>query len=266
MCMKAQFQSTLPARGATRWDRRNIRYYKGISIHAPCTGSDTRLTAWICRDSSFQSTLPARGATRAREPNRAEGGISIHAPCTGSDISVPAFATIWSYFNPRSLHGERHRFLNSSAVMPISIHAPCTGSDVHEPVEQHRPEFQSTLPARGATGESSSSEHRGTSNFNPRSPHGERPAIGDILPCPRRISIHAPRTGSDSLKMPLSIRIRHFNPRSPHGERLGGKLHEDAPFNFNPRSPHGERLADELLQVALHIDFNPRSPHGERRY
>ena len=225
MCMKAQFQSTLPARGATRWDRRNIRYYKGISIHAPCTGSDTRLTAWICRDSSFQSTLPARGATRAREPNRAEGGISIHAPCTGSDISVPAFATIWSYFNPRSLHGERHRFLNSSAVMPISIHAPCTGSDisvpafatiwsyfnprslhgerhrflnssavmpisihapctgsdVHEPVEQHRPEFQSTLPARGATGESSSSEHRGTSNFNPRSPHGERLAQNAVV-------------------------------------------------------------------------------------
>ena len=238
-----------------------------ISIHAPCTGSDSLGQA---EHTILQRDFNPRSLHGERhEIDRMDMPgflISIHAPCTGSDISVPAFATIWSYFNPRSLHGERHRFLNSSAVMPISIHAPCTGSDVHEPVEQHRPEFQSTLPARGATGESSSSEHRGTSNFNPRSPHGERPAIGDILPCPRRISIHAPRTGSDSLKMPLSIRIRHFNPRSPHGERLGGKLHEDAPFNFNPRSPHGERLADELLQVALHIDFNPRSPHGERRY
>ena len=33
------------------------------------------------------------------------------------------------------------------------------------------------------------------------------------------ISIHAPRTGSDSLRL-MQIKLRlHFNPRSPHGER-----------------------------------------------
>ena len=56
--------------------------------------------------------------------------------------------------------------------------------------------FQSTLPLRGATSRlcaSWVSKH----NFNPRSPYGERQGV----PAPeihRRISIHAPLTGSDS--------------------------------------------------------------------
>ena len=56
--------------------------------------------------------------------------------------------------------------------------------------------FQSTLPARGAT----------TLRLN----------------APRiiRISIHAPRTGSDgSLSTNFDKRYFYFNPRSPHGER-----------------------------------------------
>ena len=55
--------------------------------------------------------------------------------------------------------------------------------------------FQSTLPARGATSFFAQiSQSR--SNFNPRSPHGER-------------------LSTDSAK---SAKI-DFNPRSPHGER-----------------------------------------------
>ena len=80
------------------------------------------------------------------------------------------------------------------------------------------PTFQSTLPARGATSVRLSII-QASSNFNPRSPHGERPAtdaatLGALLfqstlPArgattrsieadgKREISIHAPRTGSD---------------------------------------------------------------------
>ena len=58
----------------------------------------------------------------------------------------------------------------------------------------------------------------------------------------RKISIHAPRGGSDGLaKVPIK-KQEDFNPRSPWGER-----HDHRPY------PHGHR------------DFNPRSPWGERR-
>ena len=56
-----QFQSTLPARGATR------------------TATHKR------RRERFQSTLPARGATAVAAPAALHGAISIHAPRTGSD-------------------------------------------------------------------------------------------------------------------------------------------------------------------------------------
>ena len=56
------------------------------------------------------------------------------------------------------------------------------------------------------------------SDFNPRSPHGER-----------HNRVH-------------HIQWRHnFNPRSPHGERRFRALQELAACDFNPRSPHGER-------------------------
>ena len=100
-------------------------------------------------------------------------------------------------FNPRSPHGERPR------VTRIS----CDWG-----------EFQSTLPARGATAVFPG-RVPGLIYFNPRSPHGERPgharqngetkvfqstlpargATEDIETVQQlvRISIHAPRTGSD---------------------------------------------------------------------
>ena len=55
--------------------------------------------------------------------------------------------------------------------------------------------FQSTLPARGAT--------------------VRRQPLRRVL----RISIHAPRTGSDALSAVFSGVSENFNPRSPHGER-----------------------------------------------
>ena len=78
-------------------------------------------------------------------------------------------------------------------------------------------------------------------NFNPRSPHGERPTSANER-----------------------IEKNDFNPRSPHGERPFPCLAARAYSNFNPRSPHGERPLVERLKIRLNQDFNPRSPHGER--
>ena len=124
--------------------------------------------------------------------------ISIHAPRTGSDA---------------------YGALQLVAGAIISIHAPRTGSDFR--FVQHLVcalLFQSTLPARGAT-VLSLAELAVSSDFNPRSPHGERP-----------FGLGAIRAGAD------------FNPRSPHGERRCKPVSaESCDLYFNPRSPHGER-------------------------
>ena len=60
---RERFQSTLPARGATRTGNRTERMVK-ISIHAPRTGSDLR-TKCLLDAIIFPSTLPEPGATRS---------------------------------------------------------------------------------------------------------------------------------------------------------------------------------------------------------
>ena len=177
--------------GAIRAKRRTI------SIHAPRTGSDAgrcpsslqsadfnprsphgeRRRAMICRASArkFQSTLPARGATGAF--NR--------------------WAASWSYFNPRSPHGERPvRHTPGSALLsdfnPRSPHGerlapPSTISATLS--------FQSTLPARGATG-CSTTKSRGLLFQSTLPARGATSHQGEDFRCVL-ISIHAPRTGSD---------------------------------------------------------------------
>ena len=100
--------------------------------------------------------------------------------------------------------------------------------------------FQPTLPARGATRRRRVRYCRPV-YFNPRSPHGERPADPAPGTATPEISTHAPRTGSDAMHTRRTVQQADFNPRSPHGERrhASGSAAESA--DFNPRSPHGER-------------------------
>ena len=58
-------------------------------------------------DNQFQSTLPAWGATKQEYINNAPLSISIHAPRMGSDCAGRTIGLSYSYFNPRSPHGER---------------------------------------------------------------------------------------------------------------------------------------------------------------
>ena len=57
-----------------------------------------------------------------------------------------------------------------------------------------------------------------------------------------KISIHAPREGSDGATVSRSSMLDYFYPRSPRGERRKGHGlgHKSGP-NFYPRSPRGER-------------------------
>ena len=159
-------------------------------------GSDGGGSSMTVLSGRFQSTLPAWGATLNQIPIFAHPLISIHAPRMGSDLLV---------------------------------HVTMDIADI---------QFQSTLPAWGATEVTLRS--LSTSNFNPRSPHGERPGPGYQL-----------------------LRCIHFNPRSPHGERHNTMAGRCRWIHFNPRSPHGERPRKALTQTVMGY-FNPRSPHGER--
>ena len=263
VCKRGQFQSTLPARGATI--RGNFqKLARLISIHAPRTGSDERIYQHLTFTHGFQSTLPARGATSStfadllgsahfnpRSPHgerragesrlRRADSISIHAPRTGSDRSGAGRTAVHL---PISIHAPRtgSDIINNSTfeTIKISIHAPRTGSDRES-------------PAHGA----------GLHYFNPRSPHGER---------------HAPHQ-----RRPSAF---DFNPRSPHGERRRVAAARTAAHIFQSTLPARGATsaicflpAGNLFQSTLPargatrgtaavrrrlIYFNPRSPHGER--
>ena len=175
LCCQAEFQSTLPARGATI----------------------TRLMPYSVE--KFQSTLPARGATRSLpSPSRCRN-ISIHAPRTGSDadarhgaaraeisIHAPRTGSDWRRasgrfapcdFNPRSPHGERQG-LTLKAVRKEIFQStlPARGATLVKFAPGFVFRFQSTLPARGATKPWKANRYP-LQNFNPRSPHGERRQI-----------------------------------------------------------------------------------------
>ena len=121
--------------------------------------------------------------------------------------------------------------------------------------------FQSTLPACGETRHAVSycTSHR---DFNPLSPHGERPKrVSTVLIS--IISIHSPRMGRDRARESAHGQRAHFNPLSPHGERpITPAARSSGPY-FNPLSPHGERHHRGDVQTQAR-DFNPLSPHGER--
>ena len=216
----------------------------------------------------FQSTLPARGATGKCATTNKFSGISIHAPRTGSDTS----STL--------------RF----GVGYISIHAPRTGSDICRRQGGRYPFlFQSTLPARGATGLT-------VLDFMQTKISIHAPRTGsDIWRAASvvdksTISIHAPRTGSDRTSPSIRTRPkRYFNPRSPHGERPGRSkmttLTRDisihAPRTGSDTGCHAQTRQRRIFQSTLpargatntagvdidvqNANFNPRSPHGERR-
>ena len=122
----------------------------------------------------------------------AAASISIHAPREGSDVVAVMVLQLGV----------------------ISIHAPREGSDHQAAVqEQAKPQFQSTLPVRGAT----SAFWRFLEIFSFQS---TLPVRGATLPGYREkrqalISIHAPREGSDVGFATIKVFNSYFNPRSP---------------------------------------------------
>ena len=282
-----EFQSTLPVWGATSPAFSRARDFQisihaprvgsdcaprqrqgergEISIHAPRVGSDSPPHSGRCQEKRFQSTLPVWGATPGR-PARGRAG---------------------QYFNPRSPCGERPPpALRRAPSAQISIHAPRVGSDVF---------LRSVWCVQY--------------HFNPRSPCGERlrsrwcirrcnqfqstlPVWGATPPrhCLQRghrISIHAPRVGSDPPPQTRFHRHQAFQSTLPvwgatffewlgdmqlvisiHAPRVGSD-HPEArqPAEPAPISIHAPRVGSDrgwYKNSCFLRYFNPRSPCGER--
>ena len=190
--------------------------------------------------------------------------ISIHAPRVGSDRELPGVPDAADDFNPRSPCGERHdNGQPTDGGRDISIHAPRVGSDFIGKVARKL-----------------------SANFNPRSPCGERPTkeygiiavvrfqstlpvwgatpTGSSRPAWRKISIHAPRVGSDRRTDTPTGGKSNFNPRSPCGERLACAALSADISAFQSTLPVWGATAGQRGVCRVQQDFNPRSPCGER--
>ena len=162
-----------------------------------------------------------RGATAACGDAADDHHISIHAPRAGSDWRSSHRYDQQEYFNPRSPCGERpnvhyydsntYKFQSTLPVRGATDSFSCISTD--ELISIHAPRAGSDL--------CSSLAHSQATDFNPRSPCGERhlhlqnqhnsqifqstlPVRGATEPAAQpvahhAISIHAPRAGSDRL-------------------------------------------------------------------
>ena len=191
------FQSKHPARGAT------CSYCK----HGPINGDFNPRTPRgvrpppICSDCScnynFNPRTP-RGVRRlAEEEHKTSAEFQSTHPARGATCDHrPGHDTTY-HFNPRTPRGVRRmaaQILRGFSI--ISIHTPREGCDRLGCCDKIPClPFQSTHPARGATG-LPVHQYRHTANFNPRTPRGVRPDTAYRPP-----------------------RCTYFNPRTPRGVR-----------------------------------------------
>jgi len=170
-----QFQSTRPARGATPRACARKRSSRSFNPRAP-RGARHLLFLFLPLYIRFQSTRPARGATRAVTrgsprtgsfnpraprgarrnqpgPGRQQRVVSIHAPRAGRDSSSRRETYARQRFNPRAPRGARRKTRWAShGTRCFNPRAPRGARPIREGSPAWRPMFQSTRPARGATG------------------------------------------------------------------------------------------------------------------
>ena len=190
------FLSTLPARGATHRITQLEAKCK-ISIHAPREGSDQGFYRGGMKGAEFLSTLPARGATGYLAAGHKLIQFLSTLPARGATLC-------------RGSH--LYQCL-------ISIHAPREGSDPAFLSSRSLPGNFYPRSPRGERRYSCYAPFKNKTNFYPRSPRGERLVKLLFFHQAARISIHAPREGSDIVEQRMYTVIMNFYPRSPRGER-----------------------------------------------
>ena len=172
---RLRFQSTLPVRGATCRLYRDAQRF-AISIHAPRAGSDTQLRRADRQKGHFNPRSPC-GERHLDSIGSTKRYISIHAPRAGSDTNATAgylTAPVISIHAPRAGSDRKHGRRNERGA--ISIHAPRAGSDEHALPLNQQGMWISIHAPRAGSDDNGNNKTTPSSDFNPRSPCGERPA------------------------------------------------------------------------------------------
>ena len=283
-----EFQSTHPARGATRqWQTtstqgsyfnprtpRGVRQIRGgrhlarrpISIHAPREGCDSASAPSTAQSGHFNPRTP-RGVRRLLLLFCFKFQvISIHAPREGCDRGLQQRLWLWLLF--QSTHPARGATTSGRAYRALTT------------------KFQSTHPARGATFIGLLFAHIYTISIHAPREGCDDPdfvyTIGETV-----ISIHAPREGCDSKINGVSATTVKFQSTHPaRGATRGCYCHAwvagvfqsthpargatprkngifGLPRYFNPRTPRGVRQAGCVFTFPCAY-FNPRTPRGVR--
>ena len=169
------FQSTLPARGATWYGKELCLAFGHFNPRSP-HGERRRSAGSFAQPRDFNP----------RSPHGERRGVNVYQskrhlfqstlPARGATIPLSAASQSMRNFNPRSPHGERRLrwTVENTRLEKFQSTLPARGATVALLSGRNSNQFQSTLPARGATHITSSIANR-PRNFNPRSPHGERP-------------------------------------------------------------------------------------------
>ena len=205
----------------------------------------------------FQSTRPARGATGLDFEVIPFGDISIHAPREGRDeerLAVVALLGI-SIHAPRE--GRDKELLLHPRQRPISIHAPREGRDGADWVDKDDSLlFQSTRPARGATGRRCRRLPSGR-YFNPRAPRGARPRSASAFTTIFPFQSTRPARGATQALHHHPLRQLDFNPRAPRGARLSESLPPVRLSIFQSTRPaRGATAAGVCVRRAVQISIH----------
>ncbi len=163
------------------------------------------------------------------------------SPC-GERREITADEFIQALFRSTlPLRGATFNLVVSAQIFGISIHAPLAGSDLA--FDRQRPAIPISIhaPLAGSDlGWSVLADHQ--SNFDPRSPCGERH--------------HSPASSG--------FDCRDFDPRSPCGERLIEILTSRSSTIFRSTLPLRGATRRTTRDTTKPFNFDPRSPCGER--
>ena len=194
-----------------------MRWHLSISIHAPREGRDA-LYAYRENLDDISIHAPREGRDYGIFQDLRLQRISIHAPREGRDRWPLKNGKEDLHFNPRAPRGARRQTLMLSEMGLL---------------------FQSTRPARGATGKCSGNVR------------------GDD------ISIHAPREGRDYHSLAAWRQGDDFNPRAPRGARRFRNGLIPSPFPFQSTRPARGATLDAVEHDGIH-DISIHAPREGR--
>ena len=233
----------------------------GFNPRAPY-GARPRTRVLCAEIIKFQSTRPVRGATYTALAEDANGDVSIHAPRTGRDVHSTTDMELLGGFNPRAPYGARPRMsARSHGISSFNPRAPYGARPMRAaPTLQSRcfnprapygarpeswytvhefPPFQSTRPVRGATMRRYPHSSRSAVSI-----HAPRTGRDSICSCQRMtegVSIHAPRVGRDPQARRLPLDSSCFNPRAPCGARHAEDFDVLPPVEVSIHAPRAGR-------------------------